>query len=109
MGQRGPGGRCLKIEPGMAFGMRRLSIIDVAGSHQPIVNEDSSVLAVFNGEIYNYRELRERLIKRGHRLRTEGDGEVIVHLYEEYGVDFARHLNGIIAFSLWDAPRRRLV
>jgi asparagine synthase (glutamine-hydrolysing) len=106
---RGPDERGMHIEPGMAFGMRRLSIIDVAGSHQPIVNEDSSVLAVFNGEIYNYRELRERLIKRGHRLRTEGDGEVIVHLYEEYGVDFARHLNGIFAFALWDAPRRRLV
>jgi asparagine synthase (glutamine-hydrolysing) len=106
---RGPDERGTHIESGIALGMRRLSIIDVAGSHQPIANEDQSVLAVFNGEIYNYRELRERLIKRGHRLRTEGDGEVIVHLYEEYGVEFARHLNGIFAFALWDAPRRRLV
>lgn len=106
---RGPDERGAHIEPGVALGMRRLSIIDVAGSHQPIANEDRSVLAVFNGEIYNYRELRERLRRRGHRLRTEGDGETIVHMYEEYGVDFARHLNGIFAIALWDAPRGRLV
>ncbi len=106
---RGPDERGTHIEPGVALGMRRLSIIDVAGSHQPIANEDRSVLAVFNGEIYNYRELRQQLIARGHRLRTEGDGEVIVHLYEEHGLDFARHLDGIFAFALWDGPRRRLV
>ncbi|HTD58123.1 MAG TPA: asparagine synthase (glutamine-hydrolyzing) [Solirubrobacteraceae bacterium] len=106
---RGPDERGTHIEPGIALGMRRLSIIDVAGSHQPIVNEDGSVLAVFNGEIYNYKALREDLVKRGHRLRTAGDGEVIVHLYEEYGVDFARHLSGIFAVALWDASRRRLV
>jgi asparagine synthase (glutamine-hydrolysing) len=106
---RGPDERGTHVESGIALGMRRLSIIDVAGSHQPIANEDRSVLAVFNGEIYNYRELRERLRKRGHRLRTEGDGEVIVHLYEEYGVDFARHLSGIFAIALWDAPKRRIV
>jgi asparagine synthase (glutamine-hydrolysing) len=106
---RGPDERGEQIEPGVALGMRRLSIIDVAGSHQPIANEDRSVLAVFNGEIYNYRELREGLRRRGHRLRTEGDGETIVHLYEEHGVDFARHLQGIFAIALWDAPRGRLV
>jgi asparagine synthase (glutamine-hydrolysing) len=106
---RGPDERGAQIEPGIALGMRRLSIIDVAGSHQPIANEDGGVLAVFNGEIYNYRELRERLRHSGHRLRTEGDGETIVHLYEEHGVDFARHLDGIFAIALWDAPRRRLV
>src|SRR5580704_8371170 len=106
---RGPDERGTHIEPGIALGMRRLSIIDVAGSHQPIANEDGTVLAVFNGEIYNYRELREGLRRRGHRLRTEGDGEMIVHLYEEHGVDFARRLEGIFAIALWDAPRRRLV
>jgi|HubBroStandDraft_6_1064221.scaffolds.fasta_scaffold00641_2 asparagine synthase (glutamine-hydrolysing) len=106
---RGPDERGTHIEPGIALGMRRLSIIDVAGSHQPIANEDGTVLAVFNGEIYNYRELREGLRRRGHRLRTEGDGETIVHLYEEHGVDFARRLEGIFAIALWDAPRRRLV
>lgn len=106
---RGPDERGTHIEPGVALGMRRLSIIDVGGSHQPIVNEDASVVAVFNGEIYNYRELRKQLQDRGHRLRTEGDGEVLVHLYEEHGVDFARHLDGIFAIALWDAPRGRLV
>ena len=106
---RGPDECGLHTGPGVALGMRRLSIIDVAGSHQPIVSEDRSVLAVFNGEIYNYGELRERLVARGHRLATEGDGEVIVHLYEEHGLDFPRHLDGIFAIAVWDAPRRRLV
>jgi asparagine synthase (glutamine-hydrolysing) len=106
---RGPDEAGTHIGGGIALGMRRLSIIDVAGSHQPIANEDRSVLAVFNGEIYNYRQLREDLRGRGHRLRTEGDGETLVHLYEEYGVEFARHLQGIFAIALWDAPRRRLV
>jgi asparagine synthase (glutamine-hydrolysing) len=106
---RGPDERGLHREPGVALGMRRLSIIDVGGSHQPVANEDRSVLAVFNGEIYNFRELRKSLRQRGHVLRTEGDGETIVHLYEEHGVDFARKLEGIFAIALWDAPRGRLV
>ncbi len=106
---RGPDERGTHREQGVALGMRRLSIIDVKGSHQPIANENQTVRAVFNGEIYNYRELREQLRRGGHRLDTEGDGETIVHLYEEHGVDFARHLEGIFAIALWDAPRRRLV
>jgi asparagine synthase (glutamine-hydrolysing) len=106
---RGPDERGTHREHGVALGMRRLSIIDVQGSHQPIANEEGTVKAVFNGEIYNYRELRERLRRGGHRLATGGDGETIVHLYEEHGVDFARHLEGIFAIALWDAPRRRLV
>jgi asparagine synthase (glutamine-hydrolysing) len=106
---RGPDECGTHIGPGIALGMRRLSIIDVAASHQPISNEDGSVLAVFNGEIYNFPRLREELRGRGHRLRTEGDGETIVHLYEEHGVDFARHLRGIFAIALWDVPRRRLL
>ncbi len=106
---RGPDERGTHREHGVALGMRRLSIIDVGGSHQPIASEDGAVRAVYNGEIYNYRELRERLRRDGHRLATEGDGEVVVHLYEQYGLDFARHLEGIFAVALWDAPRRRLV
>jgi asparagine synthase (glutamine-hydrolysing) len=106
---RGPDERGLHHEPGVALGMRRLSIIDIDGSPQPVANEDRSVVAVFNGEIYNFRELREDLRKRGHRLRTDGDGEAIVHLYEEHGTDFARHLEGIFAIALWDAPRKRLL
>jgi asparagine synthase (glutamine-hydrolysing) len=106
---RGPDEAGLHVAPGVALGMRRLSIIDVGGSHQPISNEDGSVLAVFNGEIYNFRELRAGLRSRGHRLATEGDGEVIVHLYEEHGPDFARHLEGIFAIALWDSARGRIV
>jgi len=106
---RGPDERGLHREPGVALGMRRLSVIDVGGSRQPIANEDRRVLAVFNGEIYNFRELREDLRKRGHRLQTDGDGETIVHLYEEYGVNFARRLEGIFAIAVWDAPRGRLL
>ena len=106
---RGPDEAGLHVAPGVALGMRRLSIIDVGGSHQPISNEDGTVLAVFNGEIYNFRELRAGLRTRGHRFATDGDGETIVHLYEEHGLDFAKHLEGIFAIALWDEPRGRIV
>ena len=89
--------------------MRRLSIIDLAGGKQPIVNEDSSVVVVFNGEIYNYREIAERLAQQGHRLATASDTEVIVHLYEQYGDDCLEHLRGMFAFALWDTRRQRLL
>ena len=89
--------------------MRRLSIIDLAGANQPLWNEDRSVAMVFNGEIYNYVELREKLERRGHVLSTHGDGETIPHLYEEYGLDFVHHLRGMFAIALWDSSRRRLV
>ncbi|MEZ6034803.1 MAG: asparagine synthase (glutamine-hydrolyzing) [Planctomycetaceae bacterium] len=102
----GPGGRNVS---GVALGHRRLSIIDVAGSAQPLGNEDDSVQIVFNGEIYNYRELREELLKAGHQFRTDGDTEVIVHLYEEHGLDFVKHLRGMFALAIWDANRQRLV
>src|SRR5579859_6375294 len=91
------------------LGMRRLSIIDVAGGQQPIANEDGSVIAVFNGEIYNYRELREQLETAGHRFATNSDTETIVHAYEDDGVDFVRRLRGMFAIALWDRRRRRLV
>jgi len=94
---------------GVALGHRRLAIIDVAGGRQPLANEDGSVWIVFNGEIYNYRPLRRRLEGTGHRFRTQSDTEVIVHLYEEHGLGFVEHLNGMFALALWDARRRQLV
>lgn len=106
---RGPDEDGLEVAPGIAFGMRRLSIIDVGGSHQPVVSEDGDVRAVFNGEIFNFARLREQLTAAGHRLATEGDGETIVHLYEEHGVDFVKHLRGMFAIALWDRRERRLV
>ncbi|HUH14548.1 MAG TPA: asparagine synthase (glutamine-hydrolyzing) [Gaiellaceae bacterium] len=88
---------------------RRLSIIDVEGGHQPIANEDGAVQLVFNGEIYNFAELRRELEQRGHRFRTRADTEVIVHLYEDEGPELVHRLRGMFAFALWDARRQRLV
>src|SRR6267378_2380287 len=96
-------GRCVGL------GMRRLSIIDVSGGHQPISNEDESVWIVLNGEIYNFQPLREELESKGHRFRTRTDTEVIVHLYEEEGLDFLKRLRGMFGLALWDAKRERLL
>jgi asparagine synthase (glutamine-hydrolysing) len=106
---RGPDSSGLMAREGMAFGMRRLSIIDLAGGDQPIENEDGSVIVVFNGEIYNFRELRAQLQAAGHTFRTNSDTEVIVHGYEEWGDELPVHLGGMFAFSLWDANRQRLL
>jgi asparagine synthase (glutamine-hydrolysing) len=106
---RGPDDEGFYFKNNVALGMRRLSIIDLATGHQPISNEDQSVWVVFNGEIYNFSELRERLIACGHSFRTHSDTEVIVHLYEEYGDDLIDHLNGMFAFALWDEKRERLL
>ncbi|MFK7821902.1 MAG: asparagine synthase (glutamine-hydrolyzing) [Planctomycetaceae bacterium] len=92
-----------------ALGHRRLSIIDLDNSQQPLSNEDGSITVAFNGEIYNYRELREQLISKGHTLRTDGDTETIVHLYEEYGEKCVEHLRGMFAFALWDQRQERLL
>jgi asparagine synthase (glutamine-hydrolysing) len=94
---------------GAVLGHRRLSIIDLGGGHQPLSNEDGSVWVAFNGEIYNYRELRDELIACGHKFRTDSDTEVIVHLYEERGDNFVDSLRGMFAFAIWEKPRRRLV
>ncbi len=94
---------------GIALGMRRLSIIDVSGGHQPIFNEDRSIVIVFNGEIYNYQELRQTLQIHGHTFETNSDTEAIVHAYEEFGDDCVTHLRGMFAFALWDRKRHRLL
>ncbi len=106
---RGPDDQGVWVGDGVALGMRRLSIIDLAGGHQPIFNEDESVLVVFNGEIYNYLELKEELRARGHHFRTNSDTETIVHAYEEYGDDCVKHLRGMFTFALWDRKRQRLL
>jgi len=106
---RGPDDEGEYQDDWIALGMRRLSILDLAGGHQPIPNEDGTILVVCNGEIYNYRELSESLQASGHRFRTRSDTEVLVHLYEQYGDDFVTHLNGMFAFALWDTSRRRLL
>ena len=93
----------------VSLAMRRLSIIDVAGSDQPLFNEDRSVVTVFNGEIFNFAELRDQLYSDGHQFRTGGDGETIVHLYEMLGDETPRRLRGQFAFALWDATERRLL
>ena len=105
---RGPDGEGYFISGGLGLAMRRLSIIDLAGSDQPLYNEDQSLALVFNGEVYNYRDLRQNLARRGHRFRTDGDGETIVHLYEEYGAGCCEHLRGMYAFALWDQSQQRL-
>jgi asparagine synthase (glutamine-hydrolysing) len=106
---RGPDDEGLEIRSNVAFGMRRLSIIDLAGGHQPIRNETGTVRVVFNGEIYNYRELRRELEAKGHRFSTASDTEVIVHLWEEVGTEFPKRLNGMFAIALHDEAARRVV
>ena len=106
---RGPDGEGFYSSPDVALGMRRLSIIDVGGSNQPLYNEDHTIALVFNGEIYNYRELRDLLKHHNHILNTEGDGETIIHLYEEYGLNLFSHLRGMYSFALCDSNTGRLI
>lgn len=105
---RGPDGEGFFCEGPVALGHRRLSIIDLQGGAQPLSNEDDSVHVVFNGEIYNYIELREQLVGCGHRFKTRSDTEVIVHAYEEWGDACVERFNGMFAFALWDRARQRL-
>ena len=97
-----------QLAGGCALGFRRLSIIDLAGGHQPMSNEDGSVWTVFNGEVYNYRELQPQLEGLGHRFQTSSDTECLIHAYEQWGRDCVLHLRGMFAFAIWDDRRRTL-
>ena len=106
---RGPDDEGYFIEGHVGLAMRRLKIIDIGGSDQPLTNEDGSLQVIFNGEIYNYRELRADLDRRGHRFRTAGDGETIAHLYEDAGAALPERLRGMFAIALWDRRKRALL
>src|SRR5947209_4920127 len=105
---RGPDDEGTLVEGAAAIGMRRLSIIDLAGGHQPLSGCDPAISVVFNGEIYNFRELQPMLEARGHRFRTHSDTEAIVHAYEEFGDACVQHLRGMFAFAVWDSRARKL-
>src|SRR6266480_2420107 len=106
---RGPDSDGYHVADGVALGMRRLSVIDVSGGQQPISNEDGSITVVFNGEIYNHRSLRRELEASGHRFRTHCDTEVLVHLYEDFGIEMVSRLHGMFAFAIWDSNTRTLL
>jgi asparagine synthase (glutamine-hydrolysing) len=106
---RGPDSAGIHVDGGVGLAARRLAIIDLAGGDQPMANEDGSMWVVQNGEIYNYRELREELAAAGHRLSTKSDTEVHVHLYEQHGPDYVNRLRGMFAVAIWDGSERRLV
>src|SRR5262245_11432041 len=108
MEHRGPDGtgEWFSDDGRVGLGHRRLSIIDLSeAGNQPMANEDGSVQLVFNGEIYNYRTLREKLVRQGHVFRSNSDSEVLVHLYEEWGEEMVHEIRGMFAFALWDARR----
>ncbi len=105
---RGPDDDGFYTDGAVGIGMRRLSIVDVSGGHQPISNEDGTLWIVFNGEIYNHLALREQLIARGHRYSTHSDTETVIHLYEEYGADCVQHLRGMFAFAIWNRNTKTL-
>lgn len=109
LSHRGPDDSGSYLDGSMGLGFARLSIIDLTGGHQPMSNETGDIWLVFNGEIWNYKELRKELIEKGHYFRTNSDTETIVHAYEEYGVNCVARLNGMFSFAIWDAPRRRLL
>src|ERR671930_1854513 len=109
LAHRGPDSFGEYVDGPVALAARRLSIIDLETGDQPIGNEDGTVHVVQNGEIYNYRELRRELERAGHRFRTHGDTEVLLHLYEQHGEGFAARLRGMFAVAIWDAARQRLL
>jgi asparagine synthase (glutamine-hydrolysing) len=109
MKHRGPDSEGLWTDERVALGMRRLSIIDLAGGEQPVYNEDKSVVVVMNGELYNFREVRADLEKRGHKFETNTDTEILPHLYEEYGEAMLDEINGMFAFALWDKRQQKLL
>ena len=105
---RGPDGEGVYQDNHIALGHRRLSIIDLEGGRQPISNESGELQLVCNGEIYNSPQLRQELIKKGHQFKTATDVEVILHLYEDHGVDCVKFLRGMFAFAIWDKTNKRL-
>lgn len=107
--RRGPDDDGFFFDGQVGLGMRRLAIIDVNSGRQPVYNEDRTVAVVFNGEIYNYKELREALLKRGHLLTTRSDTECIAHLYEDFGEDYVTHLRGMFAIAIWDVRQKKLL
>jgi len=106
---RGPDDEGFYIEDNLGLGHRRLSIIDLKSGHQPMTNEDKTVWLIFNGEIYNFKILREKLLEKGHQFLTQSDTEVIIHLYEQIGDDFIKELDGMFALVLWDKNKKRLI
>ena len=106
---RGPDSSGYLIKENLGLGFRRLSLLDLAGGNQPLYNEDKTIVLICNGEIFNYLELKEKLIKKGHKFRTKTDVEVLIHLYEEYGLDFLNQLNGQFAFALYDYQEQQLI
>lgn len=106
---RGPDSEGVWLDDTVALGMRRLSIIDLHTGDQPVFNCDRSVVVMMNGELYNYREVRAELEAKGHKFTTKSDTEILPHLYEEYGEGLLDHVNGMYAFSLWDAKRKKLI
>ncbi|MCK5612245.1 asparagine synthetase B, partial [Candidatus Pacearchaeota archaeon] len=109
MRHRGPDGEGIFADRHVVLGHVRLSIIDIEGSAQPLSNEDGSIWVTFNGEIYNYADLRKKLISCGHKFKTSGDTETLVHLYEEYGYDMMQYLQGMFSFAIWDKNNLQLV
>ena len=109
LAHRGPDGFGIYSEEKIGFAHARLSIIDLQTGSQPVHNEDRTIWVIFNGEIFNYIELRTELVNKGHRFYTESDTEVIVHLYEQYGEKFVDYLNGQFAIALWDAKQKKLL
>src|ERR1700687_3794529 len=109
LAHRGPDDEGYHVDGVAGLGHRRLSIIDLASGHQPLANEDGTVWVTFNGEIYNFQELRDRLEGLGHRFATLTDTEVIVHAYEQFGAACVSHFRGMFAFAVWDARRRAVL
>src|SRR5712691_1815987 len=109
LAHRGPDSDGMFVDGPVGLAARRLSIIDLDTGDQPIANEDGTVVVVQNGEIYNYEELTDELVRAGHRFRTHGDTEVLVHAYEQWGTSFAERLRGMFAIAIWDVRERRLV
>src|SRR5207249_11281581 len=106
---RGPDDEGYLFADSLGFGFRRLSIIDLAGGHQPMSDAEESVWVILNGEIYNFKELRAELEKSGHRFHTNSDTEVIIHGYKAWGTEVLNHLNGMFGLAIWDVKKKRLV